>query len=404
MIPFIFIALFLFQSVDSAVVEEVPGLSESLIEKHTTYFDITDSGFNGAETLVTAIDDAHFVALGELHNRVQLGELTQTLLNYLRLRGFNHFAIETGPYSAKKLEQLIQSGGTPAVSEFYDQYSSGLFDIVPIPFFTGESDLDFLSTADSLGYNLWGLDQEFAFSYSYLIDELAQVAGTSLTEEQMNLRKKLTSKLYWLNRRARIFTGFEKNCRLKDDKQLQEYLQSFEESDKPEIQQILHEFETTLEIYCMAEQGKASSRLRIRNFKENFNTYYKEALNEYPDPKIFLKIGSFHAGRQKSPLGIHDIGNHIQNLADTLSQKSVHIRYLNRFYKGDDMLGEKGWESSANFIGVGRKNEWALIDLRPLRTSLAENRLQGTDYEVREIMNYDFIIIPPEDDRVEKHY
>ena len=399
----LFTTLFLFQSTDSSIEPDIPRLSESHIEEATTYFNILDSGFEGAEALTSALEDAHYVVLGELHNRVRLGELTQTLLNHLKPHGYSHFAIETGPYSARKLEQLIQSG-KPAVSEFYEEYSSWLFDLVPIPFFTGESDLGILSAADSLGYQLWGLDQEFAFSYTYLVDELAHLAGNSLSDDQEKLRRKLTSRLYWLNRRKRIFSGFERNCRLKNDEQLQEYLRSFEESTHPDIPQILDEFQTTLEIYCLAEQGKASSRVRIRYFKENFNRNYVDARDENPEPKVFVKIGSFHAGRQQSPLGLNDIGNHIHQLADTLAQQSVHIRYLNRFYKGDDMLEEKAWESSAKFISVGRQDEWALIDLRPLRDRVAEGTLQGSDFEIREIINYDFILIPPEDDVVKKHF
>ncbi|NBC02296.1 MAG: hypothetical protein GVY20_01180 [Bacteroidetes bacterium] len=399
----LFIAVLLFQTTGSVVKAEVPFLNESMVEEHTTYFYISDSRFEGANILTSELQSAHFVALGELHNRVRLGELTRALLTYLEPHGFSHFAVETGPFSAYKLEQLIQTGKSP-ISEFYDGYSSGLFDFVPIPFFTGESDLNFLAAADSLGYELWGLDQEFAFSYTYLIDELAELAGDSLSDEQKQLRRKLNSRLYWLNRRKRIFSSFERSCRLKNDEQLQKYLRSFEQSGHPLIQQIIHEFETTLEIYCLAEQGKASSRVRVRNFKENFNAYYREASGEHQEPKVFLKIGSFHAGRQQSPLGIYDIGNHIQILADTLSQKSVHIRYLNRFYNGDDMLEEKGWESSSTFISVGRQDKWALIDLRPLRKRIEEGTLQGTEFETREIINYDFIIIPPEDDMVKKHF
>jgi hypothetical protein len=341
--------------------------------------------------------------LGELHNRIQLGELTQTLLNHLKPHGYNHFAIETGPYSARKLEQLIQTG-KPSVSEFYDEYSSGLFDFVPIPFFTGESDLNFLVAADSLGYELWGLDQEFYYSFSYLTDELAFINKSRLTTEQKKLLDQVSSKLYWWKRRAKIFSGFDMSCRLQEYEPLSAYLESFEDIENEPTNQILKAIDATLEIYCLAEQNKASSRVRIRYFKENFNAYYREASDEHQEPKVFMKIGSFHAGRQQSPLGIFDIGNHIHQLADTLSQKSVHIRYLNRFYKGDDMLEEKGWESSSSFISVGRQDEWALVDLRPLRKRIEEGTLQGTEFEKREIINYDFIIIPPEDDVVKKHF
>src|SRR6056297_1475487 len=101
MSPFLlFVILVLFQTADLSTVSDIPRISESHIEETTTYFNITDFRFEGAQALTSAIEDAHYVSLGELHNRVKLGELTQTLLNHLKPHGYNHFAIETGPYSA----------------------------------------------------------------------------------------------------------------------------------------------------------------------------------------------------------------------------------------------------------------------------------------------------------------
>jgi hypothetical protein len=397
------LAFILFQTVDTTDLQDPILINESLIAENTTYFTINNYKFEGADSLLFALENAHFVALGELHNRERLGELTDAILTYLQPLGFDNFAVETGPYSAKKLQDLVTEG-YKEVSDFYNTYSSKLFNIYPIPFFLGEPDIKMLSRANSFGYELWGLDQEFAYSYTYLIDELAELAGESITNEQQKLQRKLKSKLYWMNRRNRIFSGFDRSCRLKEDDRMQGYLQSFEKSEQPEIQQILNAFNTTFEIYCLAEQGKASSQVRINYFKENFNRNYIAAKEQKPEPKVLIKIGSFHAGRQRSPIGLYDIGNHVNVLADSLSQQSVHIRYLNRYYKGDDMLGKKGWEDSSNFIRVGLRDRWALIDLRPLRNMLIDGSLEVNNYEKREIINYDFIVIPPEDDIVEKHY
>lgn len=151
---------FSLQLIISDTENEILDLSEELIAHHTVYFDIQDGTFIGADSLITALEQAHFVALGELHNRTRLGELTETLLHKLEPQGFNHFAVETGPHSARKLQQLIRAG-KPEVSAFYAAYSSRMYDIIPIPFFKGETDLRFLAAADSLGYELWGMDQEF---------------------------------------------------------------------------------------------------------------------------------------------------------------------------------------------------------------------------------------------------
>lgn len=392
-------SLFLFfQSPTAAQPDSIAELGNKQIAQHTTYFNIKDGKFRGADSLQKALGSAHFIALGELHNRTRLGEFTTALLLHLHPVGFRKLVVETGPYSAEKLERLIGSG-KDAVIKFYDRYSSKLFGIYPIPFFTGKADLEFLAAADSLDYDLWGMDQEFGYSFKYLMDELANFSGKSLTQEQQELHSDLSSTFFWWNRRSKIFSGFDLYCRLLNNNQLQTYLESFDDSGNPDISLIANAVRKSLEIYC-----KGDSRKRIYYFKENFDRYYRTAFEENPDTKIIIKIGSYHAGRQKSPLGLYDIGNHIHRLADSTGRKSVHLRYLNRFHKGRDMLGKEGWKKSTHFMSVGSREEWALVDLRPLRQMISKDFLQGSDYEEREIRNYDFIIIPPEDKMVEKHY
>ncbi|MCH8500622.1 MAG: hypothetical protein LAT77_01790 [Aliidiomarina sp.] len=386
---------------------EILSLNEDLIAQNTVYFDINSGTFIGADSLTASLEQAHFVALGELHNRINLGELTEALLHTLEPHGFNYFAVETGPYSAQKLQNLIRES-KPEVSAFYATYSSRLFDIIPIPFFEGQTDLRFLSTADALGYELWGMDQEFYFSYIYLIDELAALAGESITRNQLRLHRKLTRKISRLDRRNQFMelfiSSFHRSCRIKNDADFQTYLQSFANSDDPDIQLILDALRQTTEIYCLAEKGEVSEPRRIKYFKENFNRNFEESLQANQEPKVFLKMGSFHMGRQRSPLNLYDIGNHIYQLAESRSQSSVHIYYLNRFVAGKDMKGQRGWEGFERFLSVGEREKWTLTDLRPLREQLLNGTLHGTDWERRVIQNYDFIIIAPEDDWVERHW
>ncbi len=387
--------------------KEATVLTEELIEQHTTYFYIHDGNFISADSLLVVLEQAHFVALGELHNRIRLGELTEALLQTLEPHGFNHFAVETGPYSAQKLQDLIHTG-REEVSAFYSEYSSRLFDIVPIPFFTGETDLDFLTVTNELGYALWGLDQEYYFSYAYLIDELANLAGESLTREQQNLHRSVKRRVNRMDRRNQFrelfISSFDRSCRLKNDDDFQAYLQSFAHFDHPDIQLIRGALQKTVKIYCMAERGQASEPIRINYFKENFNRNFEAALEKNPEPKVFLKMGSFHMGRYRSPLNLYDIGNHVAQLAESRNQSSVHIYYLNRFFDGRDVKGSRGWEGFENFVSVGDKEKWALIDLRFLRKQLSNETLTGSPFEIQTIQNYDFIIIAPEDDWVNKHW
>lgn len=407
MTSILFLALVLLQpsfSVNGS--DEVP-FNEALFAEHTTYFEIVDGTFVGADSLLFALEQAHFVALGELHNRVQLGELTGSLLRFLEPQGFGYFGIETGPYSARKLQDLIKSG-RPAVSGFYASYASRIFDLMPVPFFKGETDLDFLEAAHDLGFTLWGLDQEFYFSYAFLLDELLRLGGEAVTSEQQRLHRKLNRKIKRLDRRnqvAELFGGnFKRSCHLNADEDLQTFLDSFALFDHPDIQQIRDVFYKTLEIYCMSEQGKASESVRISYFKENFDRNFEAALESNPEPKVFLKMGSWHMGRHQSPLKMYDIGNHVSRLAESRNQSTVHISYLNRYFEGRDVKGRKGWDGVERLVSVGDREKWALIDVRPLREQISNGTLSGTSFELETIRNYDFVIIAPEDDWIKKHW
>jgi hypothetical protein len=407
MTSILFLTLVLLHPSYSVTGNDEVSITEALFAEHTTYFDIEDGSFIGADSLLSALEQAHFVALGELHNRVQLGELTSSLLRYLEPQGFRYFGIETGPYSARKLQNLIGSG-RPAVSGFYASYASRILDLMPIPFFKGETDLEFLEAAHDLGFTLWGLDQEFYFSYAFLIDELLHLGGEADTSEQRHLYRKLIRKLKRLDRRNQVAellgANFKRSCHLKADEDLQAFLDSFALFDHPDIQQISDAFHKTLEIYCMSEQGQASESVRISYFKENFNRNFETALESNPEPKVFLKMGSWHMGRHQSPLNMYDIGNHVSRLAESRNQSSVHIRYLNRYFEGRDVKGRRGWDGVERLVSVGDREKWALIDVRPLHRQISDGMLSGTSFELETILNYDFVIIAPEDDWVKKHW
>ncbi|MCC5854820.1 MAG: hypothetical protein JJU10_03955 [Idiomarina sp.] len=378
-------------------------LSHDHIKAHTTYFDVSNGEILGANTLLEELEKSHFVALGELHNRERLGELTEALLVILNSFGFDYFAVETGPYSARKLQALIGTGESD-VSAFYAGYSSSLFDLIPVPFFKGLSDLRLLKVADSLGYEMWGVDQEFYFSHAYLIDELARLMGNSLRSSQRAMQRKLKRRLYWMYRRNQIFSGYQLNCRLINNDDFQSYLSSFDSALQPDIQQILAALRATQEIYCLNEQGKASEPVRVSYFLENFDTNFANASAVNSEPKVFLKMGSNHLGRYRNMLNLKDIGNHVKQLAELRGQRSVHIRYLNRFLEGRDMTENSNWQESARLASVGDKERWSLIDLRPLRELLLAGELQVNNFEQREIINYDFMVIPPNDEWVERHW
>jgi len=378
-------------------------LNPELLRPHTQYFTIEAHQFKDADTLISLIDSVQFIALGEIHNSRQMSLFTSALLDTASVEGFKHLAVETGPYSAKKLKELIAQG-KPAVSAFYDEYAYPLFGIYPVPFFTDQADLDMLNTAHKKGYQLWGVDQEFYFSIPYLLDEIIAHWEGNLPNRILRAHLKLKRRLYWMQIRASIFSSYDMHCRLKNTEQLSTILE--ESSQQPEtVSKLARLINETINIYCSAESGLwgESNKQRLAYFNLNFDQVMSSTVSN-TETKVITKMGSYHSGRQKSPLGLYDLGYHIQNWADSLNTSSLHLRFLNRYIEGEDKINDPNYSGAKNFMTVAKKGEWTLIDARALRALLKRGQLVASDFEKREILNYDFILVIPDDTRAVKHY
>lgn len=79
-------------------------------------------------------------------------------------------------------------------------------------------------------------------------------------------------------------------------------------------------------------------------------------------PKVILKMGSYHSGRKRISLNYCDIGNQVQQWADSPGTKSLHIRFLNRYIDGEDMMENDNYSASRNLMTVGKTDPRAIVD------------------------------------------
>ncbi len=112
-----------------------------------------------------------FLLVGEKHGIVEVGTFTNALLKAAHPLGFQYFCIETDPFIAKKLEQLVGEGKS-ALDQFVRTFP------LAIPFYDNVEDFQMLSTAlqpdtESVP-KLWGVDQVFAAAPHYLFQRPAK--------------------------------------------------------------------------------------------------------------------------------------------------------------------------------------------------------------------------------------
>lgn len=136
----------------------------------------------GADFLRGRIAGSHFVLIGEEHGVATIADSVRAMLPDLTKSGYRHFAIETDPYMAAKLEAMLRAGGTKAVAKFLavdgNQFA--------IPFYNWSAEAELAAAAVKANASsppaLWGLDQVFIGASAALLSDIA--AQASNTEAQ----------------------------------------------------------------------------------------------------------------------------------------------------------------------------------------------------------------------------
>lgn len=135
----------------------------------------------GADTLKSIIERSQFFMLGEEHRSPQISKLTNILLPYFANAGYDNFALEVGPFTADIIGKEIKKNN----SLYGFNYSFYLENNdIPIPFFDGKDDDEFIKTASKNKFKLWGLDQEYLTAPLFLLDEVfKKSANKDLTKD-----------------------------------------------------------------------------------------------------------------------------------------------------------------------------------------------------------------------------
>ncbi|HAS39145.1 MAG TPA: hypothetical protein DCS93_01640 [Microscillaceae bacterium] len=371
---------------------------------HTIYFKMPTLHTFDATTqqhLLKAIGDNQFVGLAELHRSQKLSHFTTAFLQLLKTKGFKNFALELGPFSAQTLTEAskVPEKTLENIQKLNNQYR--IYRSSPLVFADRIADAAFIKEASTLGFQLWGLDQEFIYSYEMHLDALYKLL-TNKNQQAQNLYKNLKTKVRKGAKKSARSRKYAYNCTLQQSEDLQKFFALFKGNKAAEAR--IKAMKISWEIYCREEQRKRGSQLRANYMKHNFDSMYTLAAQKETMPKVFVKMGSVHLTRGISPYRIHDAGEHLTAKAKKNNTGFITFRHLRRFRNGKDLITHKGWQSVKLLISVGKKDQWTLTDLRPLRDKI-KNGLLVTDKRTKfEIFSYDFMLIPPNDHKARRNF
>lgn len=378
----------------------------SALKKHSIHFSLDAEHKLTGEVrglLKQELSQNQFVGLAELHHSEQLSYFTTGLMELLAEEEFRHFAMEMGPYQANTLTQLSRrnQGLTEGIRQANQTYGSKLLSITPLIFANHVEDALFLQRATDADMRLWGLDQEHIFSYEMHFDTLYKKVDSPSTELTTLYEESKSTVRKW-NRKTVLKGKFKMGCELLWNENIDKFLNMVSVSKDAKAR--VAAMRTSWNIYCDSESGKGSNQKRANYMKANLDSLLGVASARETRPKVFLKFGNVHLTKGLSPFRVDDVGKYVNEIADKNQSGFLNIRHLKRYRNGKDLIGKKGWRSSTNFMKQGLKDQWTLLDLRPVRALLAQGELTCSKTEAFEIRSYDFILISPNDHSAKQNF
>ncbi|MEZ4987767.1 MAG: hypothetical protein R2795_22520 [Saprospiraceae bacterium] len=356
---------------------------------------------DGADSLMSEILKSHFVLLGETHDDAKIAEFTNHLLSELEEMGYKYFLTEHGRFGLQMFledaakDSTIVSGIHRINSLEYKQLNE-----FPFPFLTGIEDAQFVETALKLGYQIYGIDQEFFYSFPFIFNKLFQHSSKTNT-----IRTSYETALNYL------LGEYEKDveqedypicAKLLESKEIQTFFDHL--STEPDLQIIVNDIRQSWEIYEANRTNRQQSFvMRGALMKNRFITFY-DSTSTSSNSKYIIKLGARHTMRGTTPLGIEDIGEMVHQTALKNGQKDLNICFMFRYYLDeeeelgyfDNSEGNSAWLNERKPLMLqGEPDRWTIIDLRKLKNAVESNEL-FVFQPINDMMNrHDYLIIPP---------
>lgn len=383
-----------------------PVLKPTDLEKYTYYFDIKDGKFtgNGADFLKKEIAKNQYFLLGEYHDSYRISEFTKALIPILHDEGYRYFGLEVGSIAVQVIDELSNDAEKTVenLNKFQTKYNYTPFKrTLPVfPFFQNVSDAEFLAEAKKRNWKLIGLDQEFSYSHEMLLDRM--FANLSANDKQ-NLKEKHKQAIEFVKRSyVEGYLKRKKYLMMRDSKTVNDFLDSASKN-YPENKVIANAFRKTNRIYghgATREYFKQNSE-RIDYMKENLSKGLAKYKFDLKKDKMLLKMGGIHTAKGFGNLSLYEVGNTLHELAKFNENNSIHATFYSRFYtensqEMDSLADEKSFTYRfKGLLQMAKKDQWTIIDLRPLRSNVFYSRKYKLDIVIENIFKqHDILIIP----------
>jgi hypothetical protein len=326
---------------------------------------------------------SNFVLIGEDHFTNEIPYFFSALTSQIK---FDNFFCETDPYTANILRNNIKNLPEQELKKFKAEYGYSF------SFFALKPEFELLRQLVNSNSNIYGLDQISFISDRMICDNLQKTTK--------NIKAK---KIYAIvsDSSKKYFENFQKDHNkpfylFTDDFQKHLTELSLLDLSKTEKEQI-EAMKLTAKIY-----KEQNHHLRVQLMKNQL----MKVNSEWNEKRNLFKFGGIHMAKGESLMKIYDIGNLVNNIADSKFKSSKNILILGKSGKqGAPIKGfpEQTIDENSGFLKslkpvfkLVNGEQWYCFDLVPLRQAMEDGEIITNDISLsRIIKGYDLLVIIP---------
>ncbi len=312
--------------------------------------------------------EAQFVFIGEEHDVREVPILVGALWRELVPLGYEHVAIEAGPWLGDRLDKFARFSDQQALSHFQGATWPRLPNnsVPPI----SEEDVAFYEELGSVSGPhrrsaaplIWGLDAEYRAAP--LLRRLAELSPRSARRQAV---QSLLEQVWAAERSGDYNTGAFRDA-------IEQVIQQTRARPKTELRYILDALRWR--ISALGEQTSDDFK------KELFLRQYKAAKERgEPKPRVMFRLGAYHAARGlMHDFGASTLANFVAELAIAEQTRMLNLAMINcRDTSPGDFPRPCSWEQQRALrpFRSAAVADWTLFDLRGLRAPLRQARLNA---------------------------
>ncbi|HLD52409.1 MAG TPA: hypothetical protein VJA82_03835 [Sediminibacterium sp.] len=379
------LAVIVVLTISASVIFSQDSVITQVVKKDLTTFSIDKKTFtgNGWDILINQIQKSDFVLIGEDHFTNEIPFFFSAVTTKVK---FDNFFCEIDPYSAKIMESKIQNLPEIQLRKYVNDFGN------VFSFYALDTEFQLLEQLVKSKVNIYGLDQILLVADRLICNELKQKTKNDKAKKiYENIEEKST--IYF----ADFLKDQNKPFYMLTDEFEKEIVVLLQLNLSQEEKEKIEALSLTARIY----KGQ-SHHLRIQLMKNNLMRVY----SKWENKKNLFKFGANHLAKGESLLKIYDIGNLVNNVADSKYKNSLHVMIVGKSgtqsspFNGfpEQPVDENGdnLKSLKPLFNCVTTEQWHCFDMLPIRVALESGKVTVKDIELsRIIMGYDYVIIIP---------